>query len=188
MSVLSSFIVALSLSMDNFAVSIASGCACGKELRFKHICGVSLCFVLAHALMLSAGWFGGKELGHFVESVGHWLAFLVLGFIGIKMIKEAFEKKENPTLCQLISFKTISILALATSLDALLVGLALSLTKAPYLLTLGFMTGCVFVTSYAGFCLGNFLGRRFGTWMEVLGGVALVGVGVRVLLIGLGIC
>ncbi len=188
MNVLSSFIVALSLSMDNFAVTIASGCTCGKDLRFKHIFGVSLCFVVAHALMLSAGWFGGKELGRLIDRVDHWLAFLVLCFIGIKMIKEAFEKKENTTLCLIPSFKTILLLAVATSLDALLVGMALSLTRAPYLLTLCFMMGCVFVTSYAGFYLGNFLGRRFGTWMEVLGGVALVGVGTKVLLSGLGIC
>lgn len=188
MNVLSSFIVALSLSMDTFAVTIASGCACGRSLRFKHIFSVSACFVLAHVIMLSTGWFCGKELGRFIDKVDHWLAFLVLCFIGIKMVKEAFEKKQEPQLCQLISFKTILVLAVATSLDALLVGVALSLTAAPYFLTLFSMMGCVFVTSYIGFYLGNFLGRRFGTWMEVLGGIALAAVGTKVLLSGLGIC
>ncbi|MBR3603685.1 MAG: manganese efflux pump MntP family protein [Elusimicrobiaceae bacterium] len=188
MNVLSSFIVALSLSMDNFAVAIASGCACGRNLRFKHILGVSLCFVLAHALMLSVGWFGGKELGRVIDSVDHWFAFIVLLLIGLKMVKEAFEKKEETSLCQLISLKMIFVLALATSLDALLVGMALSLTQAPYLLTLVFMMGSVLVTSYIGFYLGNYLGKRFGTWMEVSGGVSLSAVGVWVLLSGLGIC
>ncbi|MBQ7908317.1 MAG: manganese efflux pump [Elusimicrobiaceae bacterium] len=188
MNVLSSFIVALSLSMDNFAVTIASGCSAGRDLRFKHIFSVSMCFVMAHVLMFSAGWFGGKELGRVIDRFDHWAAFVVLVFIGLKMVKEAFEKKENPNLCRIISFKSILALALATSLDALLVGIALSLTAAPFALTLLSMAVCVFVTSYAGFYLGNFLGARFGTAVEVLGGVALAGVGVRVLLSGLGIC
>lgn len=187
MNVLSCFIVALSLSMDNFAVTIASGCLCKTPLRFRYILGVSSCFVLAHILMLSAGWFGGQELGKLIDRFDHWVAFVVLFLIGAKMIKESVEEKEDSPFCKRASLKTIVALALATSLDALLVGLALSFTGAPFFLTLVFMACCVFLTSYIGFYLGHFLGRRFGTTVEVLGGLSLMGIGAKVLLNGLGI-
>ena len=187
MNILSSFIVALSLSMDNFAVTIASGCADRGQVRHGRTFWVSLSFVTAHVLMLSAGWWGGRELGRWIDRFDHWIAFLVLAFIGGKMIKEAFEKKEGPDLCRVLSVKTVLALAVATSLDALLVGMALSLTAASFWLTMAFMAGCVFVTSYAGFFLGSFFFIFFGTMMEVLGGAALAGVGIKVLLSGLGI-
>lgn len=187
MNILSSFIVALGLSMDNFAVTIASGCADRGRIRHGRTFWVSFTFVMAHVIMLCAGWWGGKELGRWIDRFDHWIAFFVLVFIGVKMIKEAFEKKQGPDLCRVLSVKTVLALAVATSLDALLVGMALSLTAAPFALTLAFMAGCVFVTSYTGFFLGSFLGHKFGTLMEVLGGVALAGVGTKVLLSGLGI-
>lgn len=177
----------MGLSMDNFAVTIASGCACQKSVRRARTFWVSLSFACAHVIMFGAGWWGGRELGRFIDRFDHWIAFFVLAFIGLKMIKEAFEKKQGPDLCRVISAKTVAALAVATSLDALLVGMALSLTAAPFWLTLWFMAGCVFATSYAGFYLGCYLGRRFGVVMEVLGGAALMAVGAKVLLSGLGI-
>lgn len=187
MNVLSSFIVALSLSMDNFAVTIASGCCSGGKLRPGYILSVSFCFVLAHILMLSVGWLGGQGLGRWIHHIGYWVAFGVLVWIGGKMVKEALSKKAE-NVCRILPLKTIFVLAVATSLDALLVGMALSLTAAPFIETLCFMAGCVLVTSISGFYLGHLLGRRFGTIMEVSGGVALAAIGVRVLLSGLGIC
>lgn len=186
MNILSAFVVALGLSMDNFAVTIASGCA-DRRMHHGRTLSVSTSFAMAHVLMFCAGWWGGRELGRIIDRFDHWIAFFVLAFIGLKMIKEAFGKKEGPNLCRALSVKTVLALALATSLDALLVGMALSLSYAPFWLTLGFMAACVFVTSYSGFFLGSLLGRRFGSAMEALGGLALVGVGAKVLLSGLGI-
>lgn len=173
--------------MDNFAVTIASGCACKGGVRHKSTFWVSLSFACAHIIMFCAGWWGGRELGRWIDRFDHWIAFFVLAFIGLKMIKESFEKKQGPDLCRSISAKTVLALAVATSLDALLVGIALSLTAAPFWLTLWFMAACVFATSYAGFFLGSYLGGRFGSAMEALGGLALAAVGTRVLLSGLGI-
>ncbi len=186
MNILSALIVALGLSMDNFAVTLASGCA-SCRVRHGTTFWVSCSFAMAHVVMFCSGWWGGRELGRWIDRFDHWIAFFVLVFIGLKMIKESFEKKEGPALQRLVSIKTVAALAIATSLDALLVGMALSLTAAPFGLTVGFMAGCVFITSYSGFFLGSFLGRRFGTLMEALGGLALVGVGTKVLLAGLGI-
>ena len=187
MNILSAFVVALGLSMDNFAVTIASGCADRGELKHARVLGVSVSFALAHVIMFCAGWWGGRELGRVIDRFDHWIAFFVLAFIGLKMIKEAFEHKEKPELCRRLSVKTVLALAVATSLDALLVGMALSLSAAPFGLTLSFLALCVLATSYSGFFLGSFLGRRFGTVMEVLGGAALLAVSVKVLLSGLGI-
>lgn len=187
MNILSAFIVALGLSMDNFAVTVASGCACRTGIKHSRTFAVSTVFAAAHVVMFAAGWFGGRELGRGLDRFDHWIAFCVLAFIGIKMIKEAFEKKAAPHECRVLSARTVLVLSVATSLDALLVGIALSLTSAPFWLTLWVLAGCVFVTSYAGFFLGCFLGGRFGVVMEAAGGAALLGVGAKVLLNGLGI-
>lgn len=187
MNILSVFAVGLGLSMDNFAVTLASGCAC-RLVRRQTALAVSLGFTAAHVIMLTAGWSGGAAWARAIDRFDHWIAFFVLLFIGAKMVKEAFEKQDGTDLCAKFSFKMLCMLSVATSLDALLVGMALSLANASFWLTLGLMSLCVFVTSYSGFFLGGLLGRRFGAWMEALGGVTLAAAGTRVLLSGLGIC
>lgn len=104
------------------------------------------------------------------------------------MVKGAFgPAEENPELCRLNTFRTVIALAVATSLDALLAGVALSLTAASLPVTAAALTVCVLLTSCCGFFLGAQLGRRFGKIMEALGGVALIGIGGKLLLSGLGI-
>ena len=144
-------------------------------------------FTLAHIIMLSLGWLGGWELGHFIDRWDHWIAFFLLVFVGIKMIKESLENESAPDFAGRISFRFIVLLSLATSLDALGVGIALSLEQASFWMTFLFMTVCVFATSYAGFVLGQLLGRHFGKAMEVTGGLVLIGIGTKILLSGLGI-
>ena len=173
--------------MDNFAVSLASGCGRNGPLHVSKILLVSISFVLAHIIMLSVGWFGGWELGQHISRWDHWIAFLLLAFVGFKMLKEALENELAPDFSQTLPWKIIIGLSIATSLDALAVGVALSLEDASFWMTLTFMAVCVFVTSYAGFLLGQLLGRRFGKAMEVLGGLVLIGLGTKILLNGLGI-
>lgn len=190
MQIWSSLLVAMSLSMDNFAVTIAAGCAEHCRLRIRTVLAVSLSFALAHFVMFSAGWLCGAQLGKHIDRFDHWIAFAVLAFIGGRMIKGAFEppqKDESAELCRLNTPKTIVALAIATSLDALLAGVGISFTPAPFGLTAGALAVCVLVTSCSGFWLGALLGRRFGKVMEALGGGALVFIGVKLLLEGLGI-
>lgn len=187
MNILSSILVALGLSMDNFAVTIASGCANHRAIRQRYILSVSFLFALAHFVMFSAGWLCGAGVGKYISAVDHWIAFAILIFIGGRMIKESYGAKDGPDMCTVQSFKTILVLSVATSLDALVVGVGLAFTDAPFWLTVGVLSVCVLVTSYAGFYLGTFLGRKFGKIMEVLGGLALICIGVKLLLDGLGI-
>lgn len=190
MQIWSSILVALSLSMDNFAVTIAAGCAEHCRLRVRTVLGVSFAFALAHFVMFSSGWLCGAQLGKHIDRFDHWIAFAVLAFIGGRMIKGAFEpvKEDAPLdVCRLNTPKTIIALAVATSLDALLAGVGLSFTPASFGLTTGALAVSVMLTSCCGFWLGAQLGRRFGKTMEALGGLALVGIGVKLLLGGLGI-
>ena len=190
MLILSGLLVALSLSMDNFAVTIAAGCAEHCRLRARTVWGVSAAFTAAHFVMFTAGWLCGEQLGRWIDRFDHWVAFAVLVFIGARMVRGAFEKqadKEASALCRLNTAQTVVALAIATSLDALLVGVALSLTDAPFWLTVITLTFCVLGTSCLGFWLGAKLGRSFGKIMEALGGVALAGIGTKLLLGGLGI-
>ena len=187
MTWIASLAIALGLCMDNFAVTVASGCAHRGPLPKKRILLVGTCFAVAHVIMLSAGWFGGWELGQWINSWDHWIAFALLAFVGLKMIKESLENESAPDFSEALSWKILVFLSLATSLDALGVGVALALENAPFWITLLFMAVCVFLTSYAGFVLGQLLGRKFGKMMEVVGGVVLLGLGTKILLNGLGI-
>jgi len=173
--------------MDNFAVTLASGCAHRGPLPTRRVLLVSTCFTLAHAVMLSAGWLGGWELGHRINRWEHWIAFALLCFVGLKMVKEALDNEPAPDFGQALSWRMLILLSLATSLDALGVGVALSLENAPFLITFLFMVVCVFITSCAGFVLGRLLGTRFGKTMEIVGGLVLIGLGTKILLSGLGI-
>lgn len=187
MTILPSLLVALGLSMDNFAVTIASGCSHHNTVSKGYIFQVSALFSLAHFVMFSAGWLCGEGVGRLIGAVDHWVAFFILAFIGFRMVKESREAKAENDVCLIHSFKTLAVLSVATSVDALLVGMGLALTQAPFWLTVWTLVTCVFITSWTGFYLGVFLGRKFGKAMEALGGLALIVIGLKLLLEGVGI-
>ena len=171
--------------MDNLAVTVSAGCAQSKDhaaVRWQ----ISLLFALAHFVMFSAGFVGG-ELLHAGRAAGAWIAFLILLFIGLHMIKEAFSDKEEAAPGIFNSFRMQAALAVATSMDALFAGAGLGVLYLPFWQTVLLLTGCVFITSFWGFKAGHVLGRKFGTGVEIAGGIVLMIVGAKVLLEGLGI-
>ena len=186
MSLFSVLAVALSLSMDNLAASLAAGCSSHRRVSHAEAAAVSGIFALAHVVMFSLGWFGGQQLGKVIHAFDHWLAFGMLGWVGGKMLVETY-KNTHPQAAVALTYKRISWLAIATSLDALGVGIALFFASAPFVFTVGTLAGCVFATSLVGFWAGGILGRRMGRWMEAFGGIVLIGLGVKILLSGLGI-
>lgn len=187
MNILSSLLVALGLSMDNFAVTVASGCCHRTHIPWAYICKVSVCFTLAHFVMFAAGWLCGAGAGRYIGALDHWIAFLILLFIGGRMIKESFFAQAETDVCSFHSLKTLLALSVATSMDALLVGMSLAFASSSFWPTVWTLSACVFVTSWAGFYLGAWLGRKFGKIMEGVGGAVLVFIGVKLLLEGLGI-
>lgn len=187
MNILSALLVALGLSMDNLAVTVASGCSHQNKIPPSYIGKVSALFAVAHFMMFSVGWLGGAGVDRYIGAVDHWIAFGILAFIGARMVKEAQNPQVEKETGVLHSFKTLLALSVATSLDALLVGIGLAFTGVPFWVTVVTLVLCVFVTSWAGFYLGAFLGCRFGKVMETLGGLALILIGLKLLLEGLGI-
>ena len=187
--------LAVGVSMDAFAVSICKGLAMQKAtLKAGLTCGVW--FGGFQALMPLLGFFLGTLFADAIESVDHWVAFILLGIIGFNMLKEAFEKKDccccedaDPDL----SAKTMFVMAVATSIDALAVGISLAMAGLPVwgidgifaaVILIGLCT-CAFST--AGVKIGNIFGGRFEKKAQIAGGVILILLGTKILLEHLGI-
>ncbi len=166
--------------MDSFSVSIAGGMK-SQTAKVSHAVKVAAFFGIFQAFMPIIGWLIGEAMKGLVTAIDHWVAFILLGIIGIKMILEALnnngeEKKE------IHNTKTLLLLAIATSIDALIVGITLSLLKIPFLVSI-FTIGIVtFILSFLGFLFGKQLGELFGKKVEIFGGVALILIGLKILI------
>lgn len=173
-------IIAVGVSMDAFAVSICKGLSV-RTLQPKHAALTALWFGGFQALMPLVGYYLGVSFADFVSSVDHWIAFILLGIIGGNMIKESFSKDEcehSPDF----SAKAMFPMAVATSIDALAIGVSLAFLRADIwssVLIIGLITGTF---SAAGVCLGKFFGCRFKSRAEFVGGFILVAMGLKILL------
>ena len=185
MNTLSVLFIALGLSMDCFAVAIASGFAI-RNLRLNHAFAIAAAFGGFQAFMPVLGWLAGRSLLGFIAPWDHWVVFGLLGFIGAKMIYEAFgiermEKGRDP-----LRPSILLVLAVATSIDALAVGLSLSILRTPILGPDLYIGAVAFGLSFAGVYIGNYLGNVFESKLEALGGAVLIGIGLRILIQHLG--
>ena len=180
MGVIELLVLALGLSMDAFAVSICKGLSVPK-LQAKHclICGVY--FGGFQALMPLIGWALGIRFQSMITNIDHWIAFVLLAVIGANMIKESFSKEEECPDAS-FGFKTMLTLAVATSIDALAVGVTfafLDVSIVPAVLLIGLTT---FVCSAVGVKIGNAFGNRFQSKAEFLGGLVLIAIGLKILI------
>ena len=185
MDLLTLFIIAVGLSMDAFAVSICKGLAMHK-ITFHNACLVGLWFGGFQALMPLIGYFLGTGLQSYIAAIDHWIAFILLGIIGISMIREALSKEENTTDDSL-SVKTMFLLAVATSIDALVVGVSFALLQVAILPAVGFIGVITLALSIIGVKAGNVFGNKYEKKAEILGGIVLILMGLRILLQHLGI-
>ena len=178
-------ITAVALSMDAFAASLSCGCTMEKFIH-RHCILTAFLFGLFQALMPLAGWFGAGFLhGPWVESMGHWIAFILLAFIGIKMIWEGTHPDgvcKNPD--ETFRLTNLLVLAVATSIDALAVGVSYSFLNYPIATAVPVIGITTFLISYAGVHAGHRLSHLFGERMEVVGGVVLVLIGLKILIFG----
>ncbi len=179
------FILAVGLSMDAFAVSICKGLSLGK-IKFKHMVTAGLWFGGFQALMPLIGYLLGSRFASLVTKYDHWIAFVLLVLIGGNMIKEAVSGDEE-SLDASMDVKTMFLLAVATSIDALAVGVTfafLYVAIVPAVMLIGVTT---FVFSGAGVKIGSIFGSKYKSKAELCGGIVLVILGVKILLEGVGI-
>lgn len=189
MGFLSIFMTGIGLSMDAFAVSLAKG-FCLKEDEFKYSFRVAILFGGFQALMPLLGWWVGTYFEGYIKSFDHWIAFILLGIIGGKMLIEAIKdiksggETDIKTECERdeFSYKKLIILAIATSIDALAVGVSfafLSVSIIPSIITIGITT---FVLSFFAVFLGKKLGEFLQSYAELLGGIILIFIGAKILI------
>ena len=180
------FLIGIGLSMDAFAVSICKGLSMQK-IDKKYMLCIALFFGGFQALMPLLGYALGSRFSGYIERFGHWIAFVLLAFIGFHMIRESREEAEEEKPYTGINFKELFILAVATSIDALAVGVTfafLQVNIVPAIVIIGCTT---FVISLAGVYVGNVFGARYKSRAELTGGVILVLIGLKILLEHLGV-
>ena len=184
------FLMGVGLSMDAFAVSICKGLAM-RKVNKKQAFVIGLFFGGFQALMPFIGWALGSQFESYITSIDHWIAFVLLAVIGGKMVKEAVsEKDEDDKVEQMdppLDIKEMFILAVATSIDALAVGITFAFLNYPIVEAITIIGIATFVISIIGVYVGNFFGSKYKKRAEIVGGVILILLGVKILLEHLGI-
>ena len=183
MGLLELFILAVGLSMDAFAVSICKGLSLGK-IKAKHMCIAGAWFGGFQALMPLIGYFLGSFFAEAITKYDHWIAFVLLVLIGGNMIKEAFGKEEE--LNNAMDVKTMFLLAVATSIDALAVGVTLAFLQVQIVPAIIFIGVVTFAFSAVGIKIGSIFGTKYKSKAELVGGIVLVLIGIKILLEGIG--
>ena len=170
--------------MDCFAVSIASGIIL-KRARLRPMLVMAISFGFFQALMPLLGWIGASFFSHLIESIDHWIAFILLALIGANMIREAFGEEEQ--LDDSFSVKTMLPLAVATSIDALAVGVSFACIDVDIVPAIAIIGTTTFILSAVGIKIGNVFGAKYKSKAEFLGGAVLILLGLKILLEDLGL-
>lgn len=184
MSILELFILAVGLSMDAFAVSVCKGLSLGK-IKPKHMCIAGAWFGGFQALMPLIGYFLGSFFAEMIEKYDHWVAFVLLAFIGGNMIKESFGKDEK--VDSSMDVKSMLLLAIATSIDALAVGVTFAFLQVQIVPAVSFIGVITFIFSAVGVKIGSLFGTKYKSKAELFGGIVLVLIGIKILLEGIGV-
>ena len=184
------FLIGVGLSMDAFAVSICKGLNM-KKINYKHALIIGGFFGGFQALMPFVGWALGSQFEQYIESVDHWIAFILLAFIGGKMVYEAVkggdDDEEGAENEEKLDIKELFMLAIATSIDALAVGVTFAFLGVSILTSITLIGLTTFVISVGGVVIGNKFGSKYKSKAEIAGGVILVLIGLKILLEGVGI-
>ena len=181
MDIISIIFIAFGLAMDAFAVSITSGLTI-KQLRINDALKIAIFFGLFQAIMPLIGWSAGLGFRDFISSIDHWIAFGLLSLIGCKMIYESSKMGINDKKKDPLNVYVLLMLSIATSIDALAVGLSLSFLKVSIALPAIIIGVVTFLLSLFGVYFGNRFGHYFENKIEIIGGLILIGIGIRILI------
>ena len=177
------FVIAVGLSMDAFAVAICKGLAVGKA-KAKHMLLAGLWFGGFQGLMPLIGYFLGNAFAEYITAFDHWIAFVLLAFIGGKMIKESFEKEEKETDAS-FDFVTMLIMAIATSIDALAVGVSFAGLTFSIFVAVGIIGTITFALSLIAVYLGETCGKFLADKANLVGGLILISIGLKIFIEGI---
>ncbi len=180
MSLFLIILIALGLSIDSFAVSIANGLSI-KNIQLKEKLKIALSLAVFQSFMPVLGWYAGIKVVDYIKSLDHWIAFGLLGFIGTKMIIESFSNKEITKNFKLTT-STLIIQSVATSIDALAIGLSFAILDIKILIPVIIIGIVTFLASILGLQIGKYLGLKFGKYVEIISGIVLISIGVKILI------
>lgn len=181
MDIMSILFLGVGLSMDAFAVSVAKGMTMKKSDVLKYAFILAIAFGFFQALMPFIGWWAGSYFENIIASFDHWIAFGLLGIIGINMIREALHGSDDDTSSAL-SFKAILILAIATSIDALAVGISFAFLRVDIISAIILIGLTTFILSFIAVYAGSKLGGVLEKYAGIIGGVILLFIGLKILL------
>ena len=170
--------IGIGLAMDASAVSLAKGMGLDKDQVKKYAFILALAFGLFQALMPAIGYFAGSHFAEYIQSIDHWIAFILLSLIGINMIREGKEEKENEVKIHSIPFKDILLLAI----DALAVGVSFAFLKVNLFLAITTIGITTFILSFVCVLFGKKLGSLLEKYAEYLGGIILILLGIKILI------
>ena len=173
-------LLSIGLGMDAFAVSICKGISM-KKMNWKKAFIIGLYFGGFQALMPIIGYFLGTSLESIITNIDHWIAFALLGIIGGKMVKDSFGS-ENESYTDDVGFKTMLILAIATSIDALAVGITFAFFNVNLILAISLIGIITLILSILGTKIGNRFGNKYESKAELVGGIILIFLGIKILL------
>ena len=178
-------LISIGLAMDAFAVSICKGLSM-KKINWKSTIIIAIYFGLFQAIMPVFGYLLGSSFSVIVQKLDHWIAFILLAIIGGNMIKES-KDDETEKRNDKVDFKTMIILAIATSIDALAVGVTFAFFEVNIILSISIIGLITFILSFVGVIIGNKFGDKFQNKAEFIGGMILIIIGLKILLEHLGI-
>jgi putative Mn2+ efflux pump MntP len=181
MKIISIIFIAVGLAMDAFAVSITSGLTI-KSLKINNALKIATFFGLFQAIMPILGWLAGLSFREIISDVDHWIAFGLLFLIGCKMIYESSKMEVNNKKINPLDVYVLLMLSIATSIDALAIGLTLSFLNVPIILPSIIIGTITFSLSVIGVYFGNKFGHYFERKIEMVGGFILIGIGIKILI------
>lgn len=179
MNLLSIALIGISLAMDAFAVSVTNGMAM-KKVKVKEALRIAICFGIFQGIMPFLGWLIGTSFKDYITTIDHWIAFILLGVLGGKMIYESLKGDEEDEVKEL-TLKVLILLAIATSIDALAVGITFAFLQVAVLEACILIACITFFICFAGVFLGNLCGGLFKNKAEIFGGAILIIIGFKIL-------
>ena len=181
------FLIGVGLSMDAFAVSICKGLSM-KKIKKRDVFIIALFFGGFQALMPFIGWFLGKGFESYITSIDHWIAFILLGIIGGKMLIDGIKAEDDEETGEFkLDLKELFLLAIATSIDALAVGITFTFLNYPIVECMSIIGCTTFIISFIGVYIGKIFGSKYEHKAEIAGGIILIVIGLKILLEHLGI-